>query len=448
VNRRDFILGSACYVAVANYAHAQPAELVGDWSGTLPETGQTIRFQISEQGRIRIFAPNAVYRGTARSLRPNDIQLEWKTIKMRFTGAMVSPDRLEGRFERGVGPRNYPLALARGSTPAPPLDGPITGMPTTQADFEALGARARLEAFAAVAQPSGMEPRYWLMSNGRKAVVAPSTLWQLASVTKSMTATLIARLVEMDVVGWDDTVGALLGERVPTMREHYRAATFRHLLSHRSGLPRDLPKPDPALSRIEHVRRALAQNPIGEMATKVAAYSNDGYVVAAAMLEARTGETWEELMRKHVFLPLGMKTAGFGLPPADQLTGRASLTARVVRAVNGAPGASINPAGGVHASLSELLVFLAAHRDRSDLLKADSWDVLHNDPYGESYAMGWTVRSGGVLQHNGITPFWSAYARVDRRTGVIAAAATNEGGSDAVDAVELAARGLSTSLTG
>ena len=43
-------------------------------------------------------------------------------------------------------------------------------------------------------------------------------------------------------------------------------------------------------------------------------YSNAGYVIAGAMLEQVTGESWEELIRTEVFEPLGMTRAGFGAP--------------------------------------------------------------------------------------------------------------------------------------
>src|SRR5262249_59662437 len=148
-------------------------------------------------------------------------------------------------------------------------------------------------------------------------------IWHLGSITKSMTATLVARLVEDGALRWDDTVGELLGRVAPDMSKAYRPATFRHLLSHRAGLQAnieiaDLLKfsrdtEDAGEDRKAYARLALAQVPKGPMETTFE-YSNSGYVLAGAMIEARLGSSWEVLIRSKLFEPLGLASAGFGAP--------------------------------------------------------------------------------------------------------------------------------------
>jgi hypothetical protein len=77
--------------------------------------------------------------------------------------------------------------------------------------------------------------------------------------------------------------------------------------------------------------------------------------------------------------------------------------------------------------LSDLLRYLAAHRDRSDYLPAAAWRLLHTPPFGGGYAMGWTVGPDGALSHSGSNTLWYAEGRVDRAAGVVAAAAANDG---------------------
>ena len=50
------------------------------------------------------------------------------------------------------------------------------------------------------------------------------------------------------------------------------------------------------------------------------AYSNGGFVVAGAMLEELTGETWESLLTRRVLTPLGMTSTGFGAPGSARVT--------------------------------------------------------------------------------------------------------------------------------
>ena len=77
-------------------------------------------------------------------------------------------------------------------------------------------------------------------------------------------------------------------------------------------------------------------------------------------------------------------------------------------------------------SLADLLTYLVAHRDRGDLLKPGTWDVLHTPPFGGDYAMGWVVRPDGARWHNGSNTLWYAEASFDAKTGVASAAAAND----------------------
>ena len=145
---------------------------------------------------------------------------------------------------------------------------------------------------------------------GNDAVVTSKDKWHWGSITKSMTATLVARLVEKGAISWDDTIDAHLGKSVPQMQDAYRDVTFRHLLMHRGGLAANIPikrfaefgqaPEDPISDRLKWVRIALSQSPIGPKETKYA-YSNNGYIVVGAMLEAATGKSWESLIKRFYF---------------------------------------------------------------------------------------------------------------------------------------------------
>ncbi len=201
-------------------------------------------------------------------------------------------------------------------------------------DLATLATEARQEADAPalglVVIRNGAEPEVavdGVRVFGNDAVVTAQDKWHWGSITKSMTATLVARLVEKDIVSWDDTIGQRLGESVPQMHDVYRDVSFRHLLMHRAGLAANIPigrfaefgqtPDDPINDRLKWVRIALSQSPIGPKETKYA-YSNNGYIVVGAMLEAATGQSWESLIKREVFTPLGLTGAGFGPPSAAQ----------------------------------------------------------------------------------------------------------------------------------
>lgn len=239
------------------------------------------------------------------------------------------------------------------------------------------------------------------------------------------------------------------------MRPEYRAATLRHLASHRSGLPGDLPdgqlarfpreSADPREDRLAYARMALALPPKGPAGTTYE-YANNGYVVLGAIIERRLDKTWEAAIRERLFEPLKLGSAGFGAPDREgpgQPSGHTAAADGVLRAFP-ASGPSDNPAvlgpaGRVHMTLQDLVLYLAAHRDQSPLLTPDTWRTLHTPPFGGDYAMGWMVQPNGVLWHNGSNTLWYAMAAFHPGQGVASAAAANDGRMASVaPAVELA----------
>ncbi len=276
----------------------------------------------------------------------------------------------------------------------------------------------------------------------------PDDLWHLGSNTKSMTATLVARLAEQGRVSWDDTIARHLGGVVDDINPAYASLTFRHLLSHRSGLPANVGPAamfsfvaqgaqgaEIAPQRIAYAAAVLSSDPAASPETEFL-YSNAGYVVAGAMLEQATGEDWEVLIRREVFDPLGLTSAGFGAPGSaetiDQPRGhRSGLFGR--RAAH-APGPTadnppvLGPAGTVHMSLQDLARYLSVHMagargEDTGYLGADSWTMLHTPPFGEAYAMGWAI-DGPRLIHNGSNTLWLVQMTIwpDRDRAVIIAA--------------------------
>jgi CubicO group peptidase (beta-lactamase class C family) len=287
------------------------------------------------------------------------------------------------------------------------------------------------------------------LADGRRAYGHPELVttldrWHLGSITKSMTATLVARCVDAGLLSWDQTIGSVLGAAIPDMRDEYRDASFRHLLCHHAGLQANIrgrdfnryrsDNPDPREERISFARQALQQKPVGPMETSFA-YSNNGYVVVGAMLEAILGAPWESLIRERLFDPLGMTSTGFGAPGTlgvfDQPVGHSSAWFDILdphhvgRPFTDNP-AVLGPAGRVHASLPDALAFLAAHRDRTELLREETWRMLHTPPFGGTSAMGWG-RRGDTLSHTGSNTLWYAGVQIDFARGVGAVAVSNDG---------------------
>ena len=444
---RRLVLGGILATAAAGGALAQASPFDGTWSGVLDVGGVKLRLKL-----VINADDSAVFYSLDQGGAPIEARVKSRTgdtivvvsppINARYT-ARLQDGKLVGQFNQAG---DLPLTMQRGEAPVVVAAAPVAAAPLTDASLAEMRKAGGIPALAAAVDKRGAR-KAWADGERVQGLPMPVTtddLWHMGSITKSMTATLVARLVEAGKVSWTDTVGGVLGP-LPGMQAQYATVDFRHLLGHVSGLPGALPQGElPKYSREladarEERRRwaqtALAMAPVGEAGKKLE-YSNNGYIVAGAMLEARLGESWESLIRKHLFEPLGLKTAGFGAPGVEgqvaQPAGHAARSNGALTPMLLGDGvtdnpAALGPAGRVHMSLADMLTYLAAHRDRSALLKAESWTTLHTPPFGGGYALGWVVRPDGTLWHNGSNTLWYAEAAFDPSAGWAAVAAANDG---------------------
>lgn len=261
---------------------------------------------------------------------------------------------------------------------------------------------------------------------GSGMAVTVDDLWHLGSCTKAMTATLAGRLVERGQLKWSSTVGEVFADRAERIDEAWRGATLEMLLQNRGGAPGAPPQDlwralwkrtdAPHEARAWFVGELLARAPEVPPGSKFV-YSNQGYMIAGAMLERAAGKPWEELMRLELFAPLGMSSAGFGAPGSvDAIDQPRGHTDKVILPGPGADNpAALGPAGTVHCSIGDWAKFAAAHlggeRGVASLVQPETFARLHRPPPGERYAMGWGREprpwaGGDVLTHAGSNTMW------------------------------------------
>jgi CubicO group peptidase (beta-lactamase class C family) len=278
--------------------------------------------------------------------------------------------------------------------------------------------------------------------------------FHIGSLTKAMTATMIARLVERGELTWETSVGDAFPEFEDEIHEDFRKVTLAQLLAHRAGLADD--RADmmlvlrqrqltgtPTEQRRELVTIVLSQKPAHEPGSAMV-YSNAGYSIAGAMAEAMTGDSWETLMQRLLFEPLGMKSAGYGAPgSADELDQPRGHRVNFGRLTPIPPSeladnpVSSSPAGRVHCSVEDLARFARLHlrgaHGEAELLAADTFAMLQRDPENDGYALGWGVGSaawadGRLLSHAGSNTMWFAVMRLAPARELGFVAVTNIGG--------------------
>jgi CubicO group peptidase (beta-lactamase class C family) len=142
--------------------------------------------------------------------------------------------------------------------------------------------------------------------------VDDETLAQIGSISKTMTATAVMRLVEKGLLDLDVPVRRYLPDLRLADEKVAAAVTLRHLLNHTGGWAGDYFSEtglgDDALARYVDEMAELPQlTPLGE----VWAYNNSAFSLAGRVIEAVTGQTYEQAMQELVFDPLGMEQAFF-----------------------------------------------------------------------------------------------------------------------------------------
>ncbi len=326
---------------------------------------------------------------------------------------------------------------------------------TLDAWLENERAALRLPALGAViVSDSGVEA---IGVSGRRSITHETPVehddrWHLGSITKSITATLAARLVARGQLDFDDTVGALLGQLFPDMHQRYHPVTLRQLLSHRGGMPEDLtglqywqhydPDTPPVRQRHKMLTEVLAAPPLNRPGRRQR-YSNAGYVAAAIMLEAVSGHSYETLLEQELIEPLGLTRTGLGAPghhsdQPDQPWGH-RIDRTPSEPVPPGPFAdhppALAPAGTVHASLADLGHYLRMHllgaQQPTEFLPPALFRTLHQPVARGRYALGWFIQqrpwaSEAILIHEGSNTRWMAIALIAPSENLALALVSNQ----------------------
>jgi CubicO group peptidase (beta-lactamase class C family) len=149
-------------------------------------------------------------------------------------------------------------------------------------------------------------------SLGNPLPVTPETLFQVGSVTKTLTATVIWRLIERGKLRLEDPVRRCIPDFRVQDEVASAQATVRHLLNHTAGWKGDYCRNtgdgDDALSRYVASMVELPQlSPVGSRY----AYNNAGFDVAGRIVEVITGKPYETAVRELVLDPLEMTHSFF-----------------------------------------------------------------------------------------------------------------------------------------
>lgn len=268
-------------------------------------------------------------------------------------------------------------------------------------------------------------------------------IFELASLSKQFTATIIMMLQEKDKLSYDDLVEKHL--EIP-----YKGITIRHLLTHTSGLPDyhevmdthwDKTKVAGNADILEYLNR-YAPPKLFEPGEKYQ-YSNTGYVLLASIAEKVTGEDFIKLSRRWIFRPAKMENTNTRSLKQKKRVKNFAIGHQLIKDKNRYARADSLPSSNYTIWLGNRKGPGRVSSTSSDLLK---WDqllytdgalkqttlhkeafrpmVLNNDSLNH-YGFGWMIRQqspfGKVVEHTGDNPGYATQIvrYIDRRKTII-----------------------------
>jgi CubicO group peptidase (beta-lactamase class C family) len=369
------------------------------------------------------------------------------------------------------------IAMERASHDLKPNPG-VQGTVDVRALIEPIRAKFRLPSLAAVVLKNGEVVGQGVCGVRKRGGTEAATLqdpYLLGWNTMSMTATLMAVLVEEGRLNWTTTVGEVFGATIQGMDPGWKMVTLEQMLNHQVEVAINMntflwmrmwmARGDPIKQRMKLTEIALEKPPASARGNQNL-FPIIEYVIAGAMAEKATGQAWEKLMQEKVLRPLGITSAGFGRSDEE-----GNSIAMQGHNPDGTPVdwkfyASMEPALGpsetLHMTITDLAKYARAHlrgdsrnpKREITWLKAASYDKLHM-PAGD-FALGWYVSTqawakgsgtyarGLTLAHSGIDLLDSWHCTIllapERDFGLLLA--TNQGGNNATRAMDELAQAL------
>ena len=290
-----------------------------------------------------------------------------------------------------------------------------------------------------------------LLSTGTGVQATTDSLFQIGSITKVWTATLVLQLVDEGLVALADPVAAHLPGFALADASAARTLTVRQLLSHTAGFEGDVftdtGRGDDALERYVAQLGDVAQLfPPGRQFS----YNNAGYCVLGRLVEVLRGRPFDECLAEHLSTPLGLAhTAG---SPYEAIVHRVAVghvrpgpEAEQVPAPVWAMARSNAPAGSMLAMRPrDLLAFARMHleggraADGSGVLDAGTVAAMQQPQVqlpdirvmGDAWGLGWELFDSmgtSVIGHDGNTIGQASFLRVLPERGIAVVLLTNGG---------------------
>jgi CubicO group peptidase (beta-lactamase class C family) len=266
----------------------------------------------------------------------------------------------------------------------------------------------------------------------KKLPATSSTIYSTGSNFKFVTATAIMQLAEAGKLDIDNPINNYLGESaIDDLSSEGTPVTFRHLLSHHSGLKGPI--------EIIPIWERKIPKTLEEIASEISAeeppginfkYCNHCYALAGLAIEKISGQTFQEYIVKHILEPLQIDSKGPVIPTPSMVEELAlPYSLKNNKSVPEYQSRfDVFPAGDIYLTAREMANFYIAQLNQGSfkgqsILNSKSVTMMQEAQFGSSYGLGTGViikDDVKYLQHTGGVPGFSTFFKVEptSKTGV------------------------------
>jgi D-alanyl-D-alanine carboxypeptidase len=241
-----------------------------------------------------------------------------------------------------------------------------------------------------------LDAAYGLANGTDRERNTTGTAFQIASITKTIAATLILQLRDEAAFDLDDSASDFIPQFAAQLDSGATPVTIRQLLNHTSGVPDFLEVFDPFdidsyPSTLDQLLDGVAEVPLLFDPGEGWHYSNTGYLYLGRITEAVTGTTWEERLNERIIRPLGLRRTWLTEPgtPGALATGYLPIGGFVLPVSRFGRPDLAEAAGGLTSTTHDVLAWLDAFMAGEVVSAETVSEMLDPGEYG--YGLGWEI---------------------------------------------------------
>jgi CubicO group peptidase (beta-lactamase class C family) len=257
-----------------------------------------------------------------------------------------------------------------------------------------------------------LQKGYGIKNTGNNTMNDNNSIFQIYSVTKTFTSTIILKLVELNKLSVTDK----LSKFYPGFPKG-DSITIEHLLTHTSGIYDYTRGNDMADKTEESFIKFIEKKPLDFSPGTGWNYSNSGYWLLGFIIKKVTGMAYEDVVRKYIFKPMRMDHSGFdfkNLSDKNKTTGYSVFSDKIKKEaiIYDPPGPFA--AGAIYSTTGDLYKYYTGLKNFT-IIKKSSLEKAYT-PFKNNYGYGWIIGSfegKQMVSHSGgAAGYRSNFARI------------------------------------